>query len=67
MRNALLWTEERVRTDAPTPPWSSTRTGKAQGWAHYGAPDELSAIKHRLAYEIVGGAEHRREQQVEVG
>jgi GNAT superfamily N-acetyltransferase len=25
--------------------------GRAQGWAQYGRPDELAAIKHRRAYE----------------
>jgi len=43
--------EERVRTDRAHAALVLDQEGKAQGWAQYGDPDELSAIKHRIAYE----------------
>ncbi len=43
--------QERVRTDRAHAALVLDHDGKAQGWAQYGDPDELSAIKHRIAYE----------------
>jgi len=43
--------EERVRTERARAALVLDPDGKAQGWAQYGDPDELSAIAHQIAYE----------------
>ena len=42
--------EERVRTDRAHAALVLDEDGLAQGWAQYGDPEELSAIKHGIAY-----------------
>jgi GNAT superfamily N-acetyltransferase len=43
--------EQRVRTDRAHAALVFDADGRAQGWAQYGSPDELSALTHRRAYE----------------
>ncbi|HZU55202.1 MAG TPA: GNAT family N-acetyltransferase [Actinocrinis sp.] len=43
--------EERVRTDRAHAALVFDQDGAAQGWCQFGSPEELPAIKHRIAYE----------------
>jgi GNAT superfamily N-acetyltransferase len=43
--------EERVRTDRAHAALVIGEDGLAQGWTQYGDPEELAAIKHRIAYQ----------------
>ncbi len=43
--------EDRVRTGRAHAALVLDETGAVQGWCQYGSPEELTAIKHRRAYD----------------